>query len=73
MATETGRHFRKTFSGDQLGLCHILSLRSLGALAGFIVDGVAFVQGLEPVAADGGEVNEQIVTIVFRRNKTEPF
>ena len=73
MATGFGRHFQETLLGDLSCLYHILSLRSLGSLAGFIVNGITFVQGLETVAADGGEVNKQIISPVFWSNETEPF
>ena len=73
MATGFGRHFQESLIGDLSSLYHILSLRSLWSLAGFIINGIAFVQGLETVAADGGEVNKQIVSPIFRSNETEPF
>lgn len=73
MATGFGRHFQETLLGDLSCLYHILSLRSLGSLTGFIGNGITFVQGFETVTADGGKVNKQIISPIFWSDETKPF
>jgi hypothetical protein len=55
------------------GALDVGSLLALGALHDFEGDFFAFLQGLETIHVDRGEVREEIFAAIVRRNKAEAF